>query len=240
MPGEILSPSQASTFLSCSAKWWFRYGLGLPDPPSGGAVRGKAVHKLLEYAMRAKMAGVLLEVGAISDAWDAAWDQAAEGAEFAPDDDIEALKASGARLGQKYLAEAAPAIEPAAVEVPISGKIAGVPVRGIADIVTMDGTVIDIKTASRKPSVLAADHALQLATYAALIPGASGETRIDTLVGTKEPQLVRIEHTPGEAGRCLAEKALPAGRGGHRQRVVLAQSQLEPLQPPVLLLRRCM
>jgi putative RecB family exonuclease len=209
MPGGILSPSQASTFLSCSAKWWFRYGLDLPDPASGGAVRGKAVHSLIEYAMRAKMAGVVLEAGAIPDAWDAVWDQAAEGAEFAAHDDVEALKASGARLAHKYLAEAAPAIEPAAVEVPLSGAIAGVPVRGIADIVTTDGTVIDIKTASRKPSGLAVDHALQLATYAALVPGASGETRIHTLVGTKEPQLVQIEHTPGEAGRRLVERLYP-------------------------------
>jgi hypothetical protein len=34
--------------------------LGLPDPPAGGAVRGKAVHSLVEYAMRAKIAGVVL------------------------------------------------------------------------------------------------------------------------------------------------------------------------------------
>jgi hypothetical protein len=27
MPGEALSPTQASTYLGCSAKWWFRYGL---------------------------------------------------------------------------------------------------------------------------------------------------------------------------------------------------------------------
>src|SRR5215831_12244046 len=192
MPGEVLSPSQASTFLSCLAKWWFRYGLGLPDPLSGGAVRGKAVHKLIEYAMRAKIAGVVLEQGALSDAWDVAWDQAAEGAEFQADEDIDALKASGARLAHKYLAEAAPAIEPAAVEAPIFGTIAGVTVRGIADLVTTDGMVIDVKTASRKPSGVAADHALQLATYTELLPGASGATRIDALVSTREPQLVQI------------------------------------------------
>jgi RecB family exonuclease len=209
MPGEVLSPSQASTFLSCQARWYFRYMVGLPDPAGGGAVRGKAVHSVIEYAMRAKMAGVVLEAGALLDAWDAAWDQAAEGAEFQSCDDIEALKVSGAKLAEKYLAEAAPAIEPAAVEVPLSGTIAGIPVRGVADLVTTDGTVIDIKTASRKPSGLAADHALQLATYAALVPGASGETRIHTLVGTKEPQLVQIKHTPGEAGKRLAERIYP-------------------------------
>ena len=177
MPGEVLSPSQASTFLSCSAKWWFRYGLGLPDPPAGGLVRGKAVHAIIEYALRAKMAGVVLETGALSDCWDVAWDEAAESAQFQACEDVEGLKASGARLAQKYVAEALPETEPAAVEVPVSGTIAGVPVRGIADIVTTDGMVIDIKTASRKPSGLAADHALQLATYATLLADSSAARR---------------------------------------------------------------
>src|SRR5215471_2553814 len=209
LPGEILSPSQASTFLSCSAKWWFRYGLGLPDPASGAAVRGKAVHKTIEYALRAKIAGVVLEPGALSDAWDVAWDQAAEGAEFQPEEDIESLKASGARLAQKYVCEALPAIEPAAVEVPFAGTIAGVAVRGIADIVTTDGAVIDVKTSSRKPSGVAADHALQLATYSELLPGASGATRIDALVSTKECQLVQIEHTPGRSRQAPDRTNLP-------------------------------
>ena len=74
---------------------------------------------------------------------------------------------------------------------------------------TTDGTIIDVKTASRKPSGVAADHALQLATYAELLPGASGATRIDALVSTKEPQLVQIAHTPGEAGRRLVEHIYP-------------------------------
>jgi hypothetical protein len=117
----------------------------------------------------------------------------------AADDDVEALKASRARLAHKYLTEAVPAIEPVAVEVPVSGTTAGIAVRGIADIVTMDGTVIDVKTASRKPSGLAADHALQLAIYAQLVPGASGETRIDTLVSAKDTQLIQIDHTHLEA-----------------------------------------
>ena len=209
MPGEVLSPSQASTFLSCSAKWWFRYGLGLPDPASGAAVRGKAVHKLIEYALRAKIAGVVLEPGALSDAWDVSWDQAAEGAEFQADEDIDLFKLSGARLAQKYVCEALPAIAPAAVEVPFSGTIAGVAVRGIADIVTTDSMIIDVKTASRKPSGVAADHALQLATYAELLPGASGMTRIDTLVSTRDPQLIQLEHTPGEPGKRLIERLYP-------------------------------
>jgi RecB family exonuclease len=207
--GETLSPSQASTYLGCSAKWWFRYGLGLPDPASGAAVRGRAVHKAIEYYMRAKLAGVILDDADLQHDWDQIWDEQSADAEFAAGENVESLKESGHALASKYLRKAAPEIRPVAVEVPVSGEIAGVPVRGIADILTADGMVVDIKTASRKPSGLAADHALQLATYAQIVPGASGETRIDTLVGTKEPQLVQIGHTPGEAGRRLVERVYP-------------------------------
>src|SRR5215472_8700812 len=89
---------------------WERY-VGLPenDPPAVASAEG-----------------IVLEAGGLADAWDAAWDKATEGAEFAADDDVEALKASGARLAQKYLSEAVPAIEPAAVEVPVSGTNAGI------------------------------------------------------------------------------------------------------------------
>jgi hypothetical protein len=84
----------------------------------------------------------------------------------------------------------------------VSGEIAGVQVRGIIDILDADGRIIDIKTASRKPSKISGDHAFRLATYTALLDhSVSGEARIDSLVSTKDPQLVQIEHTPGESGR---------------------------------------
>jgi CRISPR/Cas system-associated exonuclease Cas4 (RecB family) len=164
MPGEVLSPSQASTFLGCSAKYRFKYVLGLPEPAGGGAAR----------------------------------------------EDVEGLKASGLQLAGKYLREAAPSIQPLAVEVPVCGEIAGVRVRGIVDILDADGRIIDVKTASRKPSKISGDHAFQLATYTALLdPSVSGETRIDSLVSTKDPQLVQIEHTPGKSGRRLVERMYP-------------------------------
>ena len=208
-PAPTLSPSQASTYLNCSAKHWFRYGLGLPDPAGGGMVRGKAVHAIVAYWMAAKMDGVALDPAGLDAAYEHAWDAAAEGAEFQAYDDVEQLKRSGEALVRKYLAEAAPAITPAAVEAPFAGAISGVKVRGIVDLMDATGRVIDLKTASRKSSSIAADHALQLATYTALAPGASGEARIDTLVATKEPQLIQIDHAPGAAGRRLVERIYP-------------------------------
>jgi len=33
--GEWLSPSQVTTYLSCPAKWYFRYLIGLIEPATG-------------------------------------------------------------------------------------------------------------------------------------------------------------------------------------------------------------
>lgn len=209
LPGEMLSASQANLYLGCSARWRFKHILGLPDPAQGGMVRGKAVHKAIEYYMRAKISGVVLEAGDVMDEWDLIWDEASVGAEFAAYENIESLKDSGEALASKYLREAAPSIEPAAVEVPLVGAINGVAVRGIADIITIDGTIIDVKTTSRKPSHISGDHSLQLATYVELYEGSNGQARIDSLVSTKEPQLVQIEQTPGTQGQQFVRRIYP-------------------------------
>jgi hypothetical protein len=57
---------------------------------------------------------------------DQIWDEAADGIEFAAHENIDALKGSAAQLAGKYLREAAPEIQPAAVEVSVAGEIAGV------------------------------------------------------------------------------------------------------------------
>jgi hypothetical protein len=44
----------------------------------------------------------------------------------------------------------------------------------------MDRRVVDVKTASKRPNGLSADHSLQLTTYAMITPGASGLCRLDT------------------------------------------------------------
>jgi RecB family exonuclease len=210
MPGEILSPWQASTFLGCSAKYRYKYLLGLPDPAGGSAARSRAVHKAIEYYMRSRMNGLVLDGEAVTNEWDQIWDEVTETTEFADHENVDSLKASGATLAGKYLREAAPQINPIAVEVPVCGEIAGVRVRGIIDIIDENGRIIDVKTSSRKPSKVTGDHAFQLATYTHLLDQeVSGETRIDALVATKDPQLVQVEYTPGKNGRKLVEQIYP-------------------------------
>ena len=44
---EVLSPSQVRCFMDCQVRWWFKYGLKLPDPQTGNLALGKAVHAAL-------------------------------------------------------------------------------------------------------------------------------------------------------------------------------------------------
>ena len=53
--GELLSPSQVNTFLSCPAKWYFRYGLGLREPPTDTLAPGTPFHSVLAANFRQKI-----------------------------------------------------------------------------------------------------------------------------------------------------------------------------------------
>jgi hypothetical protein len=189
----LLSPSQVQCFTECSARWWFRYGLGLPDPKNGTLALGIAVHDAIAEHFRAKMAGENLDPADTAEAFDRSWwDQLDGDAVLRDEDDPAELRAIGRTLAARYVAEAAPSIHPATVEEKVEGVIAGVRVQGRVDIREMDGTVRDIKTACRRPSGIAAAHRFQLATYVQITPAASGAACVDTLVKTKQPQLVQI------------------------------------------------
>jgi hypothetical protein len=56
-----------------------------------------------------------------------------------------------------------------------------VPVQGYIDVMDVNGDIVDVKTASYKPSGVRADYRIQVATYAMLAPHASGRTRLQTL-----------------------------------------------------------
>src|ERR1700732_1559222 len=46
-PTEVLSPSQVRCFSDCQIRWWFKYGLKVPDAPTGNMALGRAVHSAL-------------------------------------------------------------------------------------------------------------------------------------------------------------------------------------------------
>ena len=215
--GAVLSPSQCNVFLGCSAKWWFRYGAGLPDPRGGALVRGSVVHKLAEYWFRQRLGGVTIETEDLAAIYETIWDTQADGAQFSKDEPAEVVKKQAATLAKKYLEEAAPEIHVVALERKVSGEIAGVPVIGWIDMLDADGRIIDLKTAKAKPSGIESGYAFQLATYRQLEPLSNGKARLDTLVATKTPQLVTIGYEVSVQDQLATRRLYPLVREGMRE-----------------------
>jgi hypothetical protein len=112
--------------------------------------------------------------------------------------------------------EAAPPIEPAAVEMRVEGTIGGIRVQGWIDLMDVDGRIIDLKTAARKPSGIESDYKFQIATYTQLTPGASGEARLNTLVKTKTPALVTQNFSVTKQDLLATEKLYPLAQQSMR------------------------
>ena len=97
----------------------------------------------------------------------------------------------GTTMVTKYLAEAAPLIQPAAVESRAAGIIGGVKVSGYVDLLDAEGRLIDSKSALRPIKGIAHDHRLQLTSYALITPAATGACRLDTVTKGKTVTLVQ-------------------------------------------------
>jgi hypothetical protein len=172
---NVLSPTQVRTFLGCSARWWFKYGLSLPEPKISALALGCAVHRALEANFRERIETKEdLEVCGVVGLFRAAWQEQMDQTEFRDDEDPAEIGSVGEHLVAKYMDEAAPSIEPAAVELDVAGTVGGVHVRGKVDLLDVHGRVVDVKTAASKPSGIAPDYAFQLATYRQITLGASG------------------------------------------------------------------
>jgi CRISPR/Cas system-associated exonuclease Cas4 (RecB family) len=192
IPGELLSPSQVSNLMDCPYRWHAKHVLGIADPPTGNLALGKAVHTALaeNFAQKCETKLDLPALGVVA-LFREAWSLMREQTEFRDDENPEELGKTGEVLVAKYMDEAAPRINPAAVEMHVEGVIGGVKVQGYVDLLDVHGTVIEIKTAKARPSGIDPMHKFQVATYRLLLPQARGTGRIDTLVKTKSPQLVQ-------------------------------------------------
>lgn len=185
---EVLSPSALNCFSDCSAKWFYRRVLGLPEARTAALTIGSAVHDAISANFRQKIEthedlpieGVRLvardSLERQFDAGDVVFDK--EETPYSVAETVDALVSV-------YMSDAAPLIEPAAVDLPVEGSIGGVSVRGYVDLLDVDGRIIDLKTAGKKPSGILPSHRLQVTTYSMITPGASGSGRLDTLTKTK-------------------------------------------------------
>jgi len=223
---QVLSPTKVRAFLDCSARYWFRYGLRLPEPKTSSLALGIAVHGALEVNFREKLeTGEDLAAAGVVAVFRDTWLDQVEQTAFRDEEVPEEIRAKGEELVLKYLDEAAPSIVPAAVELSVHGTIAGVPVCGRVDLIDVEGRIVDVKTAARRPSSVPASYAFQIATYRQITPGASGEARLDSLVKTKSVQLVRQDYTICEEDLKATRALYPLVQEGIRNGLYIPNRQ---------------
>jgi hypothetical protein len=154
------------------------------------------VHDALAANFRLKVdSGKDLPVADVIEEFDAAWAELEDETEFRDDESPAQISDTGRGLIELYMAEAAPKIQPVAVELEILGEIGGVKVQGKLDLIDQAGEIHELKTAGRKPSNISMNHIFQLATYQKLGPTPQTKVHVDSLVKTKTPQLVQITRT---------------------------------------------
>ncbi len=139
--GESLSPSQVSTYMTCPAKWYFRYLIGLSEPTTGALALGKAFHGTLARNFRQKLStGRDIETQELRGIFAEEWSTAIADAALRDDEDADELATTGQILAATYVTEAARSLQPHAVEQTVRGEIAGVKVRGIVDLLDIRQT----------------------------------------------------------------------------------------------------
>lgn len=188
-----LSPSQLRTFLDCSARWKFKYIDKLPDRKNSNLALGTAVHEAVGRNFAQKVdTEEDLPVAEVQQHFIDAWAEASADTDFRDQEDPSELALTGERLVHLYMTEVAPGIHPAAVELAVEGEVGGVKVGGRLDLLDVDGTVVDWKVVAQTPKDIDPLHAIQLATYAHITPGANGNIRVDSLVKLKTPKLYQV------------------------------------------------
>src|SRR5664279_2770669 len=126
-PGDVLSPSSCNQFLSCGFKYCCRKVLHLPDPPTGALTLGKSLHAAIgaNFEQQIETQEDLPAAGVVA-VYRQAWAESSVDTEFRDDENPKELKELGEFLTVKYLEEASPEIQSAAVEFQVSGRIGGV------------------------------------------------------------------------------------------------------------------
>jgi putative RecB family exonuclease len=220
---EVLSPSQVNQYLTCPARWGYKYISRLPEFRSGSLVRGTAVHRLTEmyYLLKMKLRAPQDTAAFVAEAIDGIWEEGCIDAAFAIDENPEELRAQTAELSAMYLTRVAPKIQPARIEQRVTGVIAGVPIQGYLDLLDASGTIHDTKTAARRPSGVTSGYALQVATYAQITPECGGLVQLTTLVATHSPQVIETPYEVSNADIRLTEQVYPAVQAAMQQGRVL-------------------
>lgn len=219
---EILSPSSVNRFSQCQVKWFYSKVLRLPEVRGAALGLGSAVHDALLGNFRQKLVtGEDMPAADVVTFFGDLLSAELEHCTLAADDDVDDLKTCGEVMVSMYMQQVAPSVKPAAIERKVEGHIGDVPVCGFIDLLDVNGRVVDLKTASKKPSGVQAPYRNQVTTYAMLEPEASGEAQVTTLTKTKTVGLHQQTFTVTDGDRKLTERLYSISRDQMRSGLYL-------------------
>jgi len=96
--GESLSPNRVIRYLTCPAKWYFRYLVGLSEPATGALTLGKAFHATPARNFQQMITGRDVAAGELSEAFHRKWFGAVPQPAVRDDEDAASLPTPGKLL----------------------------------------------------------------------------------------------------------------------------------------------
>ncbi len=206
-----LSYSQISTYLTCPLRYRFQYVEVIPPAFTSAALAfGAAIHEAVAAFYQTRLEGDELRPHEMLDVYRDTWSKA-ENVKFFNGDGEESLREKAKQMLAVFHGSVDPSVTILGVEEFFELQFDGVPpFHGYIDLIeqSQDGTItlVDLKTASKKPSGSPAASNLQLTAYSL---GASGigfdpealTLRLDVITKTKSPELSRYETTRTETDR---------------------------------------
>lgn len=244
---RALSYTQISTYSSCPLRYRFHY-IDRIEPPFTAAplAFGSCIHEAVGAFYQSCLEGDPLSVSQIHDVYRQVWESHAKERpiRFSNGDSEESLTTKAKRMLEVFHEASDPSVQIIGIEEPFEVDLGKriPPVVGWIDVVEQspDGTIIvaDLKTASKRYSDNAVHSNMQLTCYSlgAQALGFNGDTRfrLDVLLKTQNPDLVRYETTRTDADRERFLKLVKSVWQGIKKEIFFPKEDWQCSQCPFL------
>ncbi len=198
---KTISASRLSLWLTCRMKFYFRYILQLPKPPSPSMHAGSIVHTVLQQWNLARWRKEPFSIERFKALYGSHWLTLQEGVKINWDGEEQTERVSAWRALEHYFTETPIKADekPETVEVGVEVELShhGLPnLVGVIDLVRSGGRIVDFKVVGKSPDPeqVVHMHEVQLTAYSLLYRDSTGRKEsgleLHHLVKTKAAKLV--------------------------------------------------
>src|SRR5262245_882826 len=204
-PPDALSASAIQLYLTCSLKYRFQYVDRLPRLTlSANQAFGTSMHAALNWLHRERKSGRVPPLAEVLQVFEADWyaqtdTEGTQVIEFQDEGDRSLLALKGKELLTQYYHLPSGAVRDSELRFslplvnPTTGEVLDVPIRGVIDLVEVDGAIVEFKAPQKAPPLTELPDNIQLSVYAYAYATLFGkppkEIRKISLVRTKNPKI---------------------------------------------------